>query len=334
MRRRKFITLVGAAAPGSQVESRSTGNVMPIRKAEAEATAPSHAAGSADIVAELRRHDRLTPSQKSIAEYIIEHSQEVAFSTVDQMAERVDVNPSTIVRFAYRLGLNGFTDLQERMQELVRGQLSRTGDPISESQAGHLKGTSFGASLSHDWQNLHHTIAGLDAVAFDRAVNALARARRVYVVAEFSTFSIAQYFALVLDRLRSNISLLASDDMFALPPLLEIKPEDCLLGFTFPPYAKATYHAAVWAKEHKAKVIAVTNSPISALGKIGDVVLLADSTGIGPQNSLVAPIAVANALLNGFAAAKGTSALKRCSRHTRMMDRWDAFLLKLGNPDR
>jgi hypothetical protein len=37
------------------------------------------------------------------------------------------------------------------MQELVRGQLSRTGDPISESQAGHLKGTSFGASLSHDW---------------------------------------------------------------------------------------------------------------------------------------------------------------------------------------
>ena len=220
---------------------------MPIRKAEAEAPAPSHAAGSGDIVEELRRqYDRLTQSQKRIAEYIVEHSQAVAFSTVDQMAERVDVNPSTIVRFAYRLGLNGFTDLQERMQELVRGQLSRTGDPISESQAaGHLEGTSFGTSLSHDWQNLHHTIAGLDAVAFDRAVNALARARRVYVVAEFSTFSIAQYFALVLDRLRSNISLLASNDMFALPPLVEIKPEDCLLGFTFPPYAKATYHAAV-----------------------------------------------------------------------------------------
>jgi DNA-binding MurR/RpiR family transcriptional regulator len=309
---------------------------MPIRKAEAEATAPSHAAGSSDIVEELRRqYDRLTPSQKSIAEYVIEHAQEVAFSTVDQMAERVDVNPSTIVRFAYRLGLNGFTDLQERMQELVRGQLSRTGDPISESQAaGHLEGTSFGTSLSHDWQNLHHTIAGLDAAAFDHAVNALGRARRVYVVAEFWTFSVAQYFALVLDRLRSNISLLASNDMFALPRLVEIKSEDCVLAFTFPPYAKATYHAAVWAKEHKAKVIAVTDSPISALGQIGDVVLLADSTGIGPQNSLVAPIAVANALLNGVAAAKGTSALKRYSRHTRMMDRWDAFLLKLGNPDR
>jgi DNA-binding MurR/RpiR family transcriptional regulator len=89
----------------------------------------------------------------------------------------------------------------------------------------------------------------------------------------------------------------------------------------------------MWAKENKAKVIAVTNSLISAVGQIGDIVLLADSTGIGAQNSLVAPMAVANALLNGVAAAKGTSALKRCNRHDRLMHRWDAFLLTLGNSD-
>jgi len=309
---------------------------MPIGKAEAKAKAPSHAVSSGDTIEELRRqYDRLTQSQKRIAEYIIEHSQEVAFSTVDQMAERLDVNPSTIVRFAYRLGLNGFTDLQERMQELVRGQLSRIGDPVSESEAaGHLEGTSFGASLSHDWQNLHHTIAGLDDATFDHAINALARARRVYVVPESSSFSVAHYFARVLDRLRSNISLVASNDAFALPPLIEVKDEDCLLAFTFPPYAKATYQVAMWAKENKAKVIAVTNSPISAVGQIGDIVLLADSTGIGAQNSLVAPMAVANALLNGVAAAKGTSALKRYNRRDRLTHRWDAFLLKLGNSDR
>lgn len=161
---------------------------MPIRKAEAKSAAD--AASSGDVIEELRRrYDRLTQSQKRIAEYIVEHSQAVAFSTVDQMAAQLDVNPSTIVRFTYRLGLNGFPDLQERMRELVRGQLSRTGDPINEGQvAAHLEGTSFGASLSHDWQNLHRTISGLDAAAVGRAVNILSRARRVYVVAGFSTF--------------------------------------------------------------------------------------------------------------------------------------------------
>jgi len=306
---------------------------MAIRKAEAK-NAPE-AASSGGVIEELRRrYDRLTQSQKRIAEYIVEHSQAVAFSTVDQMAAQLDVNPSTIVRFTYRLGLNGFPDLQERMRELVRGQLSRTGDPINESQvANHLESTSFGASLSHDWQNLHRTIAGLNADSVDRAVNILVRARRVYVVAGFSTFPVAHYFALILDRLRSDISLLASNDAFATPRLVEMKPEDCVLAFTFPRYASATHRIVMWAKDNKAKVIAVTDSPISAVGQVADVVLLAASAGTGMQNSLVAPMAVANALLNGVAAAKGATALERYSRHDRLMNRWDAFLLKLNGTD-
>jgi DNA-binding MurR/RpiR family transcriptional regulator len=306
---------------------------MAIRKAEAK-NAPE-AVSSGDVIEELRRrYDRLTQSQKRIAEYVVEHSQAVAFSTVDQMAAQLDVNPSTIVRFTYRLGLNGFPDLQERMRELVRGQLSRTGDPINESQvANHLESTSFGASLSHDWQNLHRTIAGLNADSVDRAVNILVRARRVYVVAGFSTFPVAHYFALILDRLRSDISLLASNDAFATPRLVEMKPEDCVLAFTFPRYASATHRIVMWAKDNKAKVIAVTDSPISAVGQVADVVLLAASAGTGMQNSLVAPMAVANALLNGVAAAKGATALERYSRHDRLMNRWDAFLLKLNGTD-
>jgi DNA-binding MurR/RpiR family transcriptional regulator len=234
---------------------------MAIAKAEKAAT---DAVGPGDVIEQLRRcYDRLTQTQKRIAEYIIAHSHAVAFSTVDQMAAQLNVNPSTIVRFTYRLGLDGFPDLQERMRELLRGQLARTGDPISESHvASHLEGTSFGASLSRDWQNLHHTIAGLDAAVFARAVNILSRARRIYVVAGFSTFPIASYFATILDRLRSDISLLASNDAFATPRLVEMKAEDCLVAFTFPRYASATHRIVMWAKENKAKVVAVTDSPI------------------------------------------------------------------------
>src|SRR5947207_3285610 len=83
---------------------------------------------------------------------------------------------------------------------------------------------SSGASLSHDWQNLHHTISNVDSEGFARAVNILVRARRVYIVAGFTTFPVAHYFALVADRLRSEISLLASNDAFATPRLVEIKP--------------------------------------------------------------------------------------------------------------
>jgi DNA-binding MurR/RpiR family transcriptional regulator len=309
---------------------------MATRKTEARVEASARAISSGDVIEELRRnYDRLTQSQKRIAEFIVEHPQVVAFSTVDQMAAKLDVNPSTVVRFTYRLGLNGFPDLQERVRELVRGQLSRTGDPIAERQGNgaHLDGTSFGASFSHDWQNLHRTIAGIDPDVFGRAINLVSRARRVYVTAGFSTFPVANYFGLILDRMRPDITLLASSDAFANVRLAEITPEDCVVAFTFPRYAASTHRIAVWSKEQGAKVIAVTDSPISAVGQVADVLLLAASSGTGMQNSLVAPMAVANALLNGVLAARGTAALERYSRHDQLMNRWDSFLLKLDETE-
>ena len=126
----------------------------------AEAVVQERPAASGNVIEELRcSYDRLTQSQKRIAEYIVNHSETVAFSTVDQMATQLDVNPSTIVRFTYRLGLNGFPDLQDRMRQLVRGQLSRAG----ETQGNHLQGSAFGASLENDLQNLQRTLAGLTA---------------------------------------------------------------------------------------------------------------------------------------------------------------------------
>src|SRR6267142_2958682 len=236
---------------------------MAFRKAEAakaDVKTASDAVSSGDVIEELRRrYDRLTQSQKRIAEYIVEHSQAVAFSTVDQMASELDVNPSTIVRFTYRLGLNGFPDLQEHMRDLVRGRLSRTGDPVNEIHfAAHLAGTSFGASLSHDWQNLHRAIAGINPDIFAKAVSILARARRIYVVAGFSTLPVGHYFALILDRLRSDISLLAANDAFATSRMVEMSTEDCVVAFTFPRYAAATHRIVLWAKENKAKVVTVT----------------------------------------------------------------------------
>jgi len=323
-------------AAGKSAEAKAKSSEAKSSEAKsAEAKSAPQPASPGDVIEELRhRYDRLTESQRRIAEYIVEHSQAVAFATVDQMAAELDVNASTIVRFTYRLGLNGFPDLQERMRQLVRGQLSRTGDPVNASDAAsHLEGTSFGASLSCDWQNLHRTITGLSADALGRAVNILVGARRAYVVAGFSTFPVAHYFALLLDRMRSDISLLASHDAFATPRLVEMTPEDCVLAFTFPRYASATRRIVAWARENEAKIIAVTDSPISGVGQVADVVLLAGSSGMGTQNSLVAPMAVANALLNGMAAAKGSSALERYNRHDELMSRWDAFMLKLGGPD-
>jgi DNA-binding MurR/RpiR family transcriptional regulator len=292
-------------------------------------------ADSGNVIEELRRrYDLLTHSQKRIAEYIVDQSQAVAFSTVDQMAAQLGVNPSTIVRFCYRLGLNGFPDLQERMRQVVRGQLSRADEQVEAGASGaHLQGTSFGTSLAHDLRNLQRTIMGLTADDLNRAVDQLVSARRVYVIAGYSAFSVAHYFGLVLSRLRTDTFTVTADEGVSKVRIAEIASADCLLAFTFPRYAVHTQKVALWARERGASIIAITDTPISAVGQIADTVLVAAPSGSGMQNSMVAPMAVANALLNGVAAATGTSALERYGRSDSLLDKWDTFQLKLDQTD-
>jgi DNA-binding MurR/RpiR family transcriptional regulator len=305
------------------------------RSERAGRMAKRRAGGSEDVIDELRRqYDRLTQSQKRIAEYIVDHPDRVAFSTVDQMAGQLGVNPSTIVRFTYRLGLKGFPDLQERTRQLVRGQLSAASEIVNENSVlVHLEGTAFGTSLGQDLQNLRRTISTLKADDLQRASDIIAAARQVFVVGSFNAYSVAFFLGLALDRIRGNTTVWSGDMTLQASQSLGLGPDDCLIAFTSAPYAVSTQRAALLAKEARAKVIAVTDTPISAVGQIADVILAAASTGAGLQNSFVAAMAIANALLNGVAAANSEQTLDRYGRLAKVLGRLDAFLLKADDAD-
>lgn len=283
-----------------------------------------------DVIGEMRaRYDRLTQSQKRIAEYIVEQPEALAFSTVDQVAAALGINPSTIVRFAYRLGLAGYPDLQARIQARLKTRLTRAEQPNGgDGAASHLSGTSFGASFDHDLQNIQRTLGNLAPQDLDRVVQTLVKARRVFVCAGMSSSAVAQFFALILDRLRSDTVLVSMDMAMSTSRLSEIDKRDCIVAFTFPPYAASTLQVAKWGKENGAELIAITDTPISAVGQVADVVLLAACTGPGLQNSLVAPMAVANAILNGVTVAKGQSALDRYKRLNQVLGRWNSVILR------
>jgi DNA-binding MurR/RpiR family transcriptional regulator len=133
--------------------------------AESQAVIDAQAAQPGDVIEELRtKYDQLTQSQKRIAEAIVEDPQFVAFATVDKLANRLGVSPSTIVRFAYRLGIDGYNDLQERVRTIIRSQL-RGGAPEApaDGQAAQPKGTHgvFRDSLTcwptRTWQPMRST---------------------------------------------------------------------------------------------------------------------------------------------------------------------------------
>jgi DNA-binding MurR/RpiR family transcriptional regulator len=281
-----------------------------------------------DVMTELQRnYADLTQSQKRIAEAIVENPEFVAFATVDKLAARLGIASSTIVRFAYRLGLDGYPELQERVRVLVRSRF-RGADEGSgdESAVAHLGDSTAAASLRRDLENLRHTIADLDGVTIEKAVGLLTAAPRVFFTGGLSSRALAAYAAHTLNRLRGNVRMLSTDDASA--DILEMTADDVLVVVSFPPYASQTLQILEAARRRDVTIVGITDSPISPLGTV-DVTLSARVSGIGPQNSLVAPVAVVNVLLNGVAASSPGSA-DRYRQIFGLFDEWNSFVLK-GN---
>jgi DNA-binding MurR/RpiR family transcriptional regulator len=282
-----------------------------------------------DVLADVRRsYQDLTLAQKRIAEIIVEDPEFVAFATVDKFAGKLGVSPSTIVRFAYRLGLNGYPELQTRIRDIVRAQMrpgpGQDDEQVSETQ--HLGDGIIAKSLSHDLENLRRTVSRLSLDDLERAVTLLVDARWIYVAGGFASDSLAQYVTFALGRIRGRVSVL-NGGMHTSAGLLDISAGDVVLAFSFPPYASRTLQIVSAAKSNGASIITVTDTLVAPIAQRSDVVLATNVSGIGPQNSLGAPMAVANALLNAmFVQVPEASA--RYDRLFTMMNGWDAFLLR------
>lgn len=279
-----------------------------------------------DVMTELQRnYADLTQAQKRIAEAIVEDPEFVAFATVDKLSARLGIASSTIVRFAYRLGLDGYPELQERVRVLVRSRLRGAGEGAhADTSVAHLGESTAAASLRHDLDNLVHTVSDLDLATLDKAIGIIGAARRVFFAGGLASGSLAEYAAHIFNRLRSDSRVLGHADSAA--DILDLTSEDVLVVFCFPPYASHTLRLLDAARRQNVTTVGITDSPISPMGKV-DVTLTTRVSGIGPQNSLVAPMAIINVLLNGVAANSPGSA-DRYRRLYGLLDDWNSFFLK------
>ncbi|TLS82463.1 MurR/RpiR family transcriptional regulator, partial [Photobacterium damselae subsp. damselae] len=63
------------------------------------------------------QHPKLSKRLRQVAEYLLEHPNEIAFGTVAVISKNAGVHPSTLVRFANAFGYSGFSEMQRLFQQ-------------------------------------------------------------------------------------------------------------------------------------------------------------------------------------------------------------------------
>ena len=224
--------------------------------------------------------------------------------TAANLGKAVGVSESTVVRFASHIGFDGYPELQQYLQEMVKSHL--TSVQRMDVAASRFEGDDFiDKAFAADIEMIKATRDGISREAFAKSVEAINRAEKIYILGVRSSASLASFAAFYFRFLYRDVVLVdtsAASEMFE--QMFRIGSNDVCIAVSFPRYSNQTVKALSFARNRGAAIISITDGEMSPIAQYATHLLVAKSSMVSFVDSLVAPLSLINALIAASAREK------------------------------
>jgi DNA-binding MurR/RpiR family transcriptional regulator len=278
----------------------------PMKRAATTTTRPPHeASGHQTLSAYIQaRFDDFSRSQKDVAQYIVDHLDEVAFQTAEELARRANTSSSTVVRFSQALGFEGFPELQSSAREEYRRRVASGAETVSAATTSaaplfSLDQSEFETSLGADHVNVEDTARKISRSEVEAAVDAIAEAPRILIAGTDQMAFFASYFRHLLMLLDLRAETVASPSQEALSRLGRIDSDTVVIGLSAGRPHPLVVRAMKLARHRKARTIAVTDATLSEVAKLAQIKLYYSSNSPAYVRSHTALLSMIQALAYG-----------------------------------
>jgi len=251
-----------------------------------------------DVIQIIDSHmPKMSKGHKAIANFVKENYNEAVFMTAAKIGQELGISESTVVRFATKIGYDGFPEFQDALAEWVKSKLNnvaKLGAKYGRSSQSEI----IMSVLDGDIERIQDTMTGVDPESFELAVSTLLEAETVYIIGLRSCEPLADFLSFYLNMVRGRVVLLKTTSVTELfEQMIRISDKDCLVGISFPRYSMRTLKAMEFAKDRNARIISITDTQYSPMCLYSFCNLYARSDMVSIVDSLVAPLSVINALV-------------------------------------
>jgi DNA-binding MurR/RpiR family transcriptional regulator len=247
------------------------------------------------------RFDEFSRSQKDVARYIVDHLDEAAFLTAEELARRASTSSSTVVRFSQALGFDGYPELQQAAIEEYR-TATATAEGTPGPQTGSLfdfDHSEFEASLGADHANLEETARSLTREQIEASVAALATSQRVVIVGVDQMAFFASYLRHMLSLLDVRAEIVASTGGESLQRLGRIDEDTLVIALSAGRAHPLLLRAMKLALHRRARTLAISDATLSEVGEHAELTLYYSSNSPSFARSNTALMALVQALAHG-----------------------------------
>jgi len=260
---------------------------------------------------QIRKHyDHLSRSYRRVADFILSDYRTAAFMTAAALADTVDVDTTTVVRFAQRLGYPGYPELIDDIQEQVKLELSQTYALPPEEDTVEAKVQTL---LAQDRANLEKTLAHNTLEAIENVLDMLRAAPRIIVTGESYAAPIAESFAGMLRAAGLPVVYTSGDVYERAQALGHLVRKEVVIGMTPVEGASGIAEVLRFARSEGAISLACTPSLSSKAARAAEHLLYAPGEVEGTLPSLTALYAITTAIAQALAAERNEVSAKRAA---------------------
>jgi len=223
------------------------------------------------------------------ADFILEHPERVALSTVAEIASGAGVSPSALMRFAQAMGFEGYSDMQRMFRASIKREL-----PDYSTRLKHLQEAGAGSPsallaefVEAGRSSLEALAAGVDPRVLDMAVGRLATANLIHIVGMRRAFPVASYMSYAFEKM--EIPAFLHQNSAGLTFSHSVGVDDAVIAITFAPYSGETLEFI----DH-------------AAGLGVPVCVITDRRSLLPTGEMILPIYVAEVDFGAFRSLSAT----------------------------
>lgn len=227
------------------------------------------------------RFEQCSRSQKDVAQYIVDHLDEAAFQTAEELARRANTSSSTVVRFSQALGFEGFPELQAAAREEYKREHAAPSNGTHSGNGGplfSLDQTQFEAAIGADHVNVEQTASKISRETVDELVEAIATSSRVLVAGTDQMAFFASYLRHLLMLLDLRVELAASPSQEVLSRLGRIDEDTLVIALSAGRPHPLVVRALKLARHRNAKTAAITDATLSEVAKLAQIRLYYSSS--------------------------------------------------------
>lgn len=265
----------------------------------------------------------LSPTQKRIADLILEQAETVCFMRLEDVGKLVGVTTVTVIRFAQKLGYENFGAFKKELQNYVQTRLVPM--RVVKSEINHFRDAPMDDFIRHAIQNeLDLMKATYDSLPYDtlmEAASLIKNAHKIYIVGTGLNEPITQILQTRLRFLCLDVQILRNDNLTLIPhQLMHVIPDDVFIIFSFPNYNDFAINVAKCVQDIGCHTICITDKSTAPVACFAETLLLCQTSSLIYYNSMTTPASLAT-ILSGILAVQ----IQKDSRQQEQLEHISSF---------